>query len=62
MEVSSKSPRVPPQDRVGDLPVFCAHGVGHLPFIFARAWGRAFAIHLCPGVGAFAIDVNSRNF
>ena len=36
MEVSSKSPRVPPRDRVGDLPVFCARGVGHLPFIFAR--------------------------
>ena len=50
MEVSSESPRVPPRDRVGDLPVFCARGVGHLPFIFA------------PGVGAFAIDINSRNF
>ena len=36
MEVSSESPRVPPWDRVGDLPVSCARGVGHLPFIFAR--------------------------
>ena len=26
----------PPRDRVGDLPVFCARGVGHLRFIFAR--------------------------
>ena len=26
----------PPRDRVGDLPVFCARGVGHLPFIFSR--------------------------
>ena len=29
MEVSSESPRVPLRDRVGDLPVFCARGVGH---------------------------------
>ena len=36
MEVSSESPRVPPRDRVGDLPLFCARGVGHFPFIFAR--------------------------
>ena len=36
MEVSSESPRVPPRDRMGDLPVFCARGVGYLPFIFAR--------------------------
>ena len=36
MEVSSESPRVPSWDRVGDLPVFCALGVGHLPFIVAR--------------------------
>ena len=49
MEVSSESPRAP-RDRVGDLPVSCARGVGHLPFIFAR------------GLGAFAIDINSRNF
>ena len=50
MEVSSESPRVSPRDRVGDLPVFCARGVGN------------FAIHLCLGVGAFAIDINLRNF
>ena len=36
MGVSSESPRVRPPDRVGDLPVFCVRGVGHLPFIFAR--------------------------
>ena len=37
MEVSSEFPRVPPpRDRVGDLPVFRARGVGHLPFIFSR--------------------------
>ena len=48
MEVSSESPRVPPRDRGGgDLPVLC---------------GRAFVIHLCPRVGAFAIDIIPRNF
>ena len=30
------NPRGSPRDRVGDLPVFCTRGVGHLPFIFAR--------------------------
>ena len=44
------NPRGSPRDRVGDLPVFCARGVGHLRFIFAQ------------GVKAFAIDINSRNF
>ena len=43
MEVSSESPRVPP-----------GIGWGFASFLFPR--GRAFAIHLCPGVGAFAID------
>ena len=49
MEVSSESPRVPP-----------GIGWGFTSFLSPR--GRAFAIHLCPGVGAFAIDINSRNF
>ena len=44
------NPRGSPRDRVEDLPLFCARGVGHLPFIFFL------------GVGAFAIDINSRNF
>ena len=49
MEVSSESPRVPP-------------GIGWGIYQFSEPEGRAFAIHLCPGVGAFAIDINSRNF
>ena len=32
------NPQGSPWDRVGDFPVFCARGVGHLPFIFA--WGQ----------------------
>ena len=36
MEVSSESPRVPPGIGWGDLPVSCARGVEHLPFIFTR--------------------------
>ena len=49
MEVSSESPRV-------------LSGIewGFITFLCSR--GRAFAIHLCPGVGAFLIDINSRNF
>ena len=49
MEVSSESPRVPP-------------GIGWGIYHFLCPRGRAFAIHLCPGVGAFAIDINSRDF
>ena len=49
MEGSSESPRVPP-----------GIGWGFTSFLCPR--GRAFAIHLCPGVGAFATDINSRNF
>ena len=33
---------------------------GFASFLCQR--GREFAIHLCPGVGAFAIDINLRNF
>ena len=47
--VSNESPRSPP-----------GQGGGFTTFLCSR--GRAFAIHLCPGVGAFAIDINSRNF
>ena len=49
MEVSSESPRVPPAIEWG----ICQ---------FSVPSGREFAIHLCLGVGAFAIDINLRNF
>ena len=49
MEVSSESLRVPPRDSGGFTSFLCPRG-------------RAFAIHLCSGVGAFAIDINPRNF